>query len=85
MDDINNKSSYEFQKKCMDNTLINMYKTGYSIDYIVKRYYRYKNKKQKPVKINGIVCYPSKIYDMSYCRTYVVELIYNYIKTKQVV
>lgn len=85
MDDINSVSSEEFRKKCMDNTIINMYRDGYSIDYIVKRYYKYKNKKQKPIKINGIVCYPAKIYDMTYCRTYVVEVIYNHIKTKQAV
>lgn len=79
MDDINCRSSDKFQEKCMENTIINMYKSGYSIDFIVKKYYKYKNKKQKPIKINGIVCYPAKIYTMDICRTYVIEVIYNYL------
>ena len=79
MDDINCKSSSEFQEKCMNNTLINMYKSGYNIDFIVKRYYKYKNKNSKPVVINGIKLFPAKIYDMKYCRAYVIEIIYNYL------
>ena len=76
---MNCKSSNEFQEEIMKKTIINMYKSGYSIDFIVKKYYKYKNKKQKPIKINGIVCYPAKIYTMDICRTYVVEVIYNYL------
>ena len=76
---------FNYTEEEINKSIISMYKNGFSIDYIVKRYYKYKNSDSKPVKINGVVCYPAKIYDMSYCRTYVVEIIYNYIRSKQVV
>ena len=82
---LGNSKYFNYTDKDINNSIISMYKTGYSIDYIVKKYYKYKNRNTKPVKINGIVCFPAKIYDINYCRTYVVELIYNYIKHKQVV
>ena len=59
--------------------IISMYKNGYTIDFITKRYYKYKNKNSKPVVINGLTLYPAKIYDMKYCRLYVVEIIYKYL------
>lgn len=67
-------------KNSMNNgRIISMYKNGYTIDFITKRYYKYKNKNSKPVVINGLTLYPAKIYDMKYCRLYVVEIIYKYL------
>ncbi len=62
-----------------DEKILKMYKNGYTIDFIAKRYYKYKNKNNKPVVMNGITLYPAKIYDMKYCRLYVVEIIYKYL------
>lgn len=62
-----------------DEKILLMYKNGYTIDFIAKRYYKYKNKSSKPVVINGITLYPAKIYDLKYCRLYVVEVIYKYL------
>ena len=72
----------EFQEEIMKKTIISMYDTGYSIEFITKRYHRYKNKKQKPVKINGSTYFPPKIYTMDYCRLYVTGVIYDYLSGK---
>lgn len=61
-----------------NDTIIDMYKKGFSIDYIAHRYYRKVNKNNKPIKINGVIITPVKIYNLSYCRMYVSEIIYNY-------
>ena len=64
----------------MDNEkIISMYEKGYSINFIIKKYYKYKNKNNKPVVINGITLYPAKIYDVKYCRLYVIEIVYKYL------
>lgn len=65
----------------MDKTIISMFKNGYTINFIAKRYYKYKNKKQKPIKIDGSMYFPPKIYNMDYCRMYVTEVIYNYLQS----
>lgn len=62
-----------------DNDIIQYYKKGHSIDYITKIYHKYKNRKQKPVKINGITLFPAKIYTKEACRLYVCQIIYNYL------
>lgn len=62
----------------IDETIIDMYKKGYSIDYITKRYYKYKNKNKKPVSIDGITLYPANIYTKTDCRLYVCKVIYDY-------
>ena len=62
-----------------DERIINMYKQGYTIDYITKVYHKYKNRNQKPVTINGITLFPVKIYSKADCRLYVIEIIYNYL------
>lgn len=49
-----------------DEKILLMYKNGYTIDFIAKRYYKYKNKSSKPIVMNGITLYPAKIYDMKY-------------------
>ena len=62
----------------IDETIIDMYKKGYSIDYITKRYHKYKNKNKKPVTIDGITLYPANIYTKNDCRLYVSKVIYDY-------
>ena len=62
-----------------DERILLMYKNGYTINFIAKRYYKYKNRYGKPVVMNGITLYPAKIYDLKYCRLYVVEVIYKYL------
>ena len=62
-----------------DNRIIDMYKKGFTIDFIAKRYYKYKNKNSKPVVLDGITLFPAKIYGMKYCRLYVCEIIYKYL------
>ena len=46
--------------------IIEMYKKGFSIDYISRKYYKSINKNKKPIKINGIIILPTKIYNLSY-------------------
>ena len=62
-----------------DEKIIKMYKEGFSIDYIANSFHRYRNRDLKPVKINGIVLYPVKIYTKADCRLYVIETIYKYL------
>lgn len=64
----------------MNKTIVNMYNAGYSINFISKKYYKYKNKNQKPIKIEGNIYFPPKIYNMDYCKLYVSEVIYDYCK-----
>lgn len=63
-----------------DNDVINMYKRGFSINYISKRYYKFKNKNSKPVKLDNTFYFPPKVYTMDYCRLYVSEVIYKYLQ-----
>lgn len=74
------KSNNNSDSSLIDNDIVNMYKTGYSIKYIAKSYYKYINKKQKPIKIDGVMYFPPKIYNMEYCKMYVTEIIYNFCK-----
>lgn len=62
----------------IDKAIINMYNQGYSINFIAKKYSKYKNKKQKPIKIEGNFYFPPKIYNLDYCKMYVSETIYKY-------
>lgn len=63
-----------------DYYIVKMYKKGFSIDYIAKRYNKYLNKDKKPLKIGNELYFPPKIYDMKYCRLYVAEVIYKYLQ-----
>lgn len=63
-----------------DERIVKMYKLGYSINYISKRYYKYLNKNSKPVKLDNTFYFPPKIYTMDYCRLYVSEIIYKYLQ-----
>lgn len=74
------KENKELQKYLMDKAIINMYKQGYTINFISKKYYKYINKKQKPIKIEGVMYFPPKIYNMEYCKMYVTEIIFNFYK-----
>lgn len=38
-----------------DKDIIMLYEKGYSIDYIANRFYKFKNRKQKPVIVDGVV------------------------------
>lgn len=61
-----------------DDDILIMYKKGYSINYIAKRYYKYKNKKHKAIKIEGMMYFAPKVYNMEYCKMYVSEIIFKY-------
>lgn len=65
-----------------NNDILERYKKGYSIDSIAKAYYRFINKSQKPIKIEGSVYFPPKIYNLSYCRMFVSSVIYDYMIQK---
>ncbi len=65
-----------------DNRIIELYNNGYSIDYISKSYYKFKNRNFKPIFIDGIKLYPSKIYTKIECKNYVMQIIYSYILNK---
>lgn len=60
-----------------DETIINYYKKGYSIDYIAKIYHKYKNRNQKPITLNGTVLFPAKIYTRLDCKRYVMSVIFS--------
>ena len=60
-----------------DKDIIMLYEKGYSIDYIANRFYKFKNRKQKPVIVDGVVLFPAKIYKKSDCRLYVCSVIYD--------
>ena len=75
----NNKDSQDY---LMEKTIINMYNSGYSINFIAKKYYKYKNKKQKPISIEGVLYFPPDVYNMSYCKMYVTGVIYDYCTTQ---
>lgn len=65
-----------------DERIIKMYKEGYTIEYITKVYYKYKNRNKKPITLNNIVLYPTKLFSRSDCRLYVIEVIYRYLINK---
>lgn len=62
-----------------DERIVKMYKQGSSIDYITKVYHKYKNRNLKPIVVNGITLYPSKVFTKSDCRLYVCKVIYHYL------
>lgn len=62
-----------------DERILDMYKKGFTIDFITKRYYKYINRNSKPIVLDGVRLFPAKIYTMEYCRLKVVEVIYNYL------
>lgn len=63
----------------MKDTILRLYNKGYSIKYIAKKYYKYKNLDLKPITVNGVKMFPVKIYDLQFCRRYVVGVLYEYI------
>ena len=63
----------------MKDTILRLYNKGYSIKFIVKEYYRYKNHDLGPIVVDGIKMFPAKIYDMNFCNCYVMGVIYEYI------
>lgn len=75
-------SYFNLDRDLICKDIINMYKQGYTINFIAKKYYKYKNKKQKPLKIDGVMYFPPKIYNMEYCKMYVTETIFNYLKNR---
>lgn len=59
----------------MDDNLLSLYKKGYSIDYLAKKYYSYVNKNRKTIKVGGTIIIRAKIKSFSECRLYVVKLV----------
>jgi hypothetical protein len=59
----------------MDDSLLSLYKKGYSIDYLAKKYYSYVNKNRKTIRIGDTIVIRTKIKSFSECRLYVVKLI----------
>lgn len=65
-----------------DKQIIDLYNKGFSINYISRMYYKYKNRNKKPIFIDGIKLVPVNIYNISDCKLYVNKLIYSYILNK---
>lgn len=65
-----------------DTRIIEMYENGFNIDYIAKIYCKYKNRNHKPVIIDGVKCFPVKLYTKSQCSVYVHSVIYSHIINK---
>lgn len=65
-----------------DERIIRMYNDGYSIDYIAKVYLKYKNRNLRPIKANGVIIVPVKLYTKHDCLLYVHSTIYSYIINK---
>lgn len=57
--------------------ILGMYNKGYSIDYIVKQYYKFINKDSKPYYVNDHLILPKKKYDKTYCRGVVYRTLYS--------
>ena len=65
-----------------DETIIGYYKKGFTIDYITKIYYKYKNRNKKSITVGTYKLYPTKLMNKADCRRYVCSVIYNWqIKT----
>lgn len=62
----------------MDDYIIKLYKEGYSINYIVKRYNKSIND-LNCLKLENKLYFTSKKYSMQYCRGYVYKVLYNYL------
>ena len=62
-----------------DEDIIKLYNKGYSVHYITDEYYRLANKNNKPITLNGVMLFPAKIYNKSYCKTQVLSVIYNHL------
>ena len=65
-----------------DKKIIELYENGYSMKYIADKFYRFKNKKQKPILLNGTMLFPASIFKKSECEIYVYKTIYSYIINK---
>ena len=63
----------------MKDTILRLYNKGYSIKYITKKYYKYKNLDSQPITVSGVKMYPAKIYSMNFCSCYVIGVIYEHI------
>ena len=57
----------------VENYLVDLWKKGYSIKYITKKYYEYVNKEKKPIFVSGVNYYPKKV-KMSDCKNFVYHL-----------
>ena len=68
-----------------DQRIIKMYNQGFSVDYISKVYCKYKNRNLKPIKANGVIIVPVKLYTKHDCILYVSRVIYSYIINKDTV
>ena len=68
-----------------DEKIIKLYNEGYSMKYISNIYYKYKSRKLKPIKADGVVIVPVKLHTKSDCELYVYSLIYSYILRKNLV
>lgn len=65
-----------------DKKIIKLYNQGYSLKYIANAYYRFKNKNNKPIRLNNDLYYPVQLFSKSDCFLYVSSTIYNYIINK---
>lgn len=64
----------------MDDILLSLYKKGYSIDYLTKKYYSYVNKNRKIIRIGDTIVIKTKLKSFSECRLYVVKLVADNLK-----
>ena len=61
--------------------IVELYKKGYSIDYIIKSYYKYKTKHDLPnIQRNNLIILRRKSISKEDSKKKVYEEIYNYIK-----
>lgn len=61
--------------------IVELYKKGYSIDYIIESYYRYKTKYDLPnIQKNNLIILRKKSISKEDSKKKVYEEIYNYIK-----
>lgn len=59
--------------------IIKLYKKGYSIDYITKKYYLFKKHELNKIKLNKTYSFGLiKMYNMSFCREIVEGVLIKY-------
>ena len=59
--------------------VVDLYNQGFSIDYIIKAYYRYKNKDCKRIeKRNDCIIIHNKLITKQEARNYVYEVLYKH-------